>query len=81
MTRPNAAFEHMVKWLGAIAEASAKGQVTDECGLPGGRYLVCEEWPSRAAFVDYARQRHALEGVVHEDRLARAEDAQRRRRR
>ena len=52
-----------------MADASARGEVTFEAELPGGRWVVCEEWPSRAAFVEHAQHRHAIEAMVAVSRL------------
>jgi quinol monooxygenase YgiN len=65
-------FEYLAKWLGAIADASARGEVTFEAGLPGGRWVVAEEWPSRAAWLEHAQQRHAIEAMADMDRRARS---------
>jgi hypothetical protein len=74
-------YELIVEWLGTVADASAEGAITNECELPSGRWVVCEEWPSRAAYLEYARNRHATEAMIYQDRKARAEDAHHRHRR
>lgn len=70
MTPSNEAldYEHVVKWLGQVADASAKGAIVDEMELPGGRWVVSEEWPSRVDFLKYARERHAIEGMIYHHR-------------
>ena len=73
-------YEWLVEWLGEVANSSAKGEVTNECELPGGRWLVSEEWPSRRAYLEFARNRYTTQAMIYEDRKAREEDAQRRRR-
>jgi hypothetical protein len=64
-------FEFLVDFLGTVADASVKGEVTHEAELPGDRWMVCEEWPSHADYLEYARNRHATVGMIYEDRAAR----------
>jgi hypothetical protein len=57
------------RWLEAVARAAAKGEITLEMELPDGRYLAAEEWPSEAAYREYARNREALKAMLAVSRL------------
>ena len=58
----------LVGWLKKIAEASAKGRITHETPL-GGRYIVSEEWPSKADYTEFLRCRETLDAmlITHRD--------------
>jgi quinol monooxygenase YgiN len=62
-------FDYLAKWLGAVADASAQGEVTNEAELPDGRYLVAEEWPSRAAFLEHLTNLETLKAMIALSRL------------
>ena len=57
-------FDPFDLWLGCIVDAAAKGDVGLELELSGGRWLVCEEWPSRRAYCEHAANLLTLEKVV-----------------
>lgn len=58
-------YDRLVRWLEAAAKASKKRIVTHEKELPNGRYLVCEEWPSRSAYLELVRHRRTLEAMLY----------------
>jgi hypothetical protein len=58
-------YDRLVRWLRDAAKASRNGGVTREEKLPSGGYIVCEEWPSRAAYLEFVRYRMTLEGMLY----------------
>ena len=66
----------LVGWLKKIAEVSAKGRIRQETELASGRYIVSEEWPSKAAYTEFLRCRETLEAMLITHRDA-ARDADR----
>lgn len=58
-------YDRLVRWLRATAVASREGRVTREEELSNGAYIVCEEWPSRAAYLELARHRMTLEAMLY----------------
>lgn len=58
-------YERLVRWLRATAKASREGRVTREDELATGTYIVCEEWPSRAAYLEFSRYRLTLEAMLY----------------
>jgi hypothetical protein len=63
-------LSYACRWLEDVADVAKQGQVTLEVELPGGRYLVCEEWPSRVDYLEHARNREALGKMVAVGRLS-----------
>jgi hypothetical protein len=57
-------YGRLVGWLKKIAEASGHGRVTHETALASGRYIVSEEWPSKAAYIEFLRCRETLEAML-----------------
>jgi hypothetical protein len=64
-------YDRLLRWLRAAAKASMRRQITFEEELPNGRYLVCEEWPSKAAYLELAMHRKALEAMLNTEERAR----------
>ena len=62
-------LSYACRWLEDVADASRKGEVTLEMEMPDGRYLVAEEWPSREAWLEHARNRETLAAMVAVSRL------------
>jgi hypothetical protein len=62
-------LSHACRWLEDVARTAAKGEVTLEMELPDGRYLVSQEWPSRAAYLEHARNREALKAMAAVSRI------------
>jgi hypothetical protein len=58
-------YERLLRWLEAAARASKKRIGTHEKELSNGRYLVCEEWPSRGAYLELVRHRITLEAMLY----------------
>jgi hypothetical protein len=63
------ALSHACRWLEDVADAAAKGVVTIEKETPDGRYSVCQEWPSRAAYLEHAVNLETLGKMVAVSRL------------
>jgi hypothetical protein len=63
------ALPHACRWLEDVADVAKQGQVAFEVELPGERYLVCEEWPSREAYCAHAANLEALAKMVALSRL------------
>ena len=63
--QPNPLYDRLVRWLKQAGEASIKRTITHEEELPNGRYIVCEEWPSRSAYLELVRHRMALESMLY----------------
>ena len=70
-------YGRLVGWLKKIAEASAHGRTTHENTLASGRYIVSEEWPSKAAYVEFLRCRETLEAMLMTHRDADPAEAER----
>jgi hypothetical protein len=58
-------YGRLLRWLETAAKASKKRIVTHEKELPNGRYIVCEEWPSRGAYLELVRHRMTLEAMLY----------------
>jgi hypothetical protein len=66
-------YDRLARWLRNGAEASRKRRITREEELPSGRYMVCEEWPSRAAYLEFTRYRMTLEAMLYTEELSEEE--------
>lgn len=69
--QPNPLYDRLVRWLKQFGEASIKRTITHEEELPNGRYIVCEEWPSRSAYLELVRHRLTLEAMLETEESAR----------
>jgi hypothetical protein len=58
-------YARLLRWLEAAAKASKKRTVTHTEELSDGRYIVCEEWPSRGAYLELVRHRLTLEAMLY----------------
>jgi hypothetical protein len=58
-------YDRLVLWLRNEAVASRRGRVTQEQGLANGAYMVSEEWPSQAAYLEFVHYRITLEGMLY----------------
>lgn len=58
-------YDRLLRWLRGSAVASREGQVTRQQELPNGLFIVCEEWPSRAAYLEFSRCRMTLEAMLY----------------
>jgi hypothetical protein len=59
-----AARDYLVRWLDQSARALARRKIIEQRELPDGRYIVTEEWPSRAAYLETAQNRMTLEAML-----------------
>jgi hypothetical protein len=72
MSNDALALSHACRWLEDVADAAKQREVTMEMELPGGRYLVAEEWPSKAAYRDHAVNLETLGKMVAVSRISAA---------
>jgi hypothetical protein len=68
LSRETDVYDRLVRWLTAIAKASTPRVVTRTEELSDGRYIVCEEWPSRAAYLELRGHRLTLEAMLHTEK-------------
>jgi hypothetical protein len=58
-------YDRLVRWLRSAAKASCNGQIMREEELPDGAYMVNEEWPSKAAYMEFYSHRVTLEAMLY----------------
>ena len=58
-------YARLLRWLEAAAKASKKRTVMHTEELSDGRYIVCEEWPSRSAYLELVGHRRTLEAMLY----------------
>lgn len=67
-------YDWLVRWLRLAARASREGQIAREEELASGRYIVCEEWPSRTAYLEFAHYRMTLEAMLYTEESSPGEE-------
>ena len=58
-------YDWLVARIKEAAKTSIKGNITHEDELPSGRYIVSEEWPNKAAYIEFHRIRTTLEDMLY----------------